>query len=73
MSIYYTDREFGVRPPSVDTIEDRLWAVLYTLVQTRIGDGSLTLPAREARPKSDTRGHDTATGRLDLLPCSRAG
>jgi hypothetical protein len=40
MSTYYTDREYGARPPSIDTIDVRLWAGLYTLIQTRIGDGS---------------------------------
>ncbi|MBR2819075.1 MAG: hypothetical protein IKE60_30695 [Reyranella sp.] len=43
MSTYYTDREYGARPPSVDTIDDRLWAGLYSLIQTRIGDGSFGL------------------------------
>jgi hypothetical protein len=40
MSTYYTDREYGARPPLIDTIDERLWAGLYTLIQTRIADGS---------------------------------
>ena len=39
MSNYYTEREFGARPPSIDVIDERLWAGLYSLIQTRIGDG----------------------------------
>ncbi|MET4177568.1 hypothetical protein ABIB99_008693 [Bradyrhizobium sp. LA6.1] len=40
MSAYFTDREYGTRAPSVDKIDDRLWAGLYSLIQTRIGNGS---------------------------------
>ncbi|QCG96449.1 hypothetical protein E6C67_21895 [Azospirillum sp. TSA2s] len=43
MSTYYTEREYGARPPSIDTIDERLWAGLYSLIQTRIGDGSFGL------------------------------
>lgn len=50
MSTYYTDREYGARPPSVDTIDDRLWAGLYSLIQTRIGDGSFGLRFPEQCP-----------------------
>jgi hypothetical protein len=25
MSTYYTDREYGARPPSIDTIDERPW------------------------------------------------
>jgi hypothetical protein len=50
MSTYYTDREYGTRPPSIDTIDGRLWAGLYTLIQTRIGDGSFGLRFPERCP-----------------------
>lgn len=40
MSGYFTDREYGVRPPSIDVIDDRLWAGLCSLIFTRLGDGS---------------------------------
>ena len=40
MSTYFTDREYGVRPSTIDIIDERLWAGLYSLIQTRIGDGS---------------------------------
>lgn len=50
MSTYYTDREYGARPPSIDTIDERLWAGLYSLIQTRIGDGSFGLRFPEQCP-----------------------
>jgi hypothetical protein len=50
MSTYFTDREYGARPPSVETIDDRLWAGLYSLIQTRIGDGSFGLRFPEQCP-----------------------
>lgn len=50
MSTYFTDREYGPRPASIDTIDDRLWAGLYTLIQTRIGDGSFGLRFPEQCP-----------------------
>ncbi|MGY4501571.1 hypothetical protein ACVWYH_005502 [Bradyrhizobium sp. GM24.11] len=40
MSTYYTDREYGARAPAIDTIDERLWAGLFSLIQTRIGNGS---------------------------------
>ncbi|MEO9963537.1 MAG: hypothetical protein ABJF07_24900 [Nisaea sp.] len=43
MSTYYTDREYGARPPTIDVIDGRLWAGLCSLIQTRIGDGSFGL------------------------------
>jgi len=43
MSTYYTDREYGARPPSIDVIDERLWSGLYSLIQTRISDGSFGL------------------------------
>jgi hypothetical protein len=50
MSTYYTDREYGARPSSVDVIDERLWAGLYSLIQTRIGDGSFGLRFPEQCP-----------------------
>lgn len=50
MSTYYTDREYGARPPSIDTIDERLWAGVYSLIQTRIGDGSFGLRFPEQCP-----------------------
>lgn len=50
MSTYYTDREYGARPQSIDKIDERLWAGLYTLIQTRIGDGSFGLRFPEQCP-----------------------
>ncbi len=40
MKQYYTDRKFGERPTVIDTIDERLWAGLHSLIGTRIGDGS---------------------------------
>lgn len=43
MSDYFTDREYGTRQPSVEVIDERLWGGLYSLIATRIGDGSFGL------------------------------
>lgn len=43
MPTYFTDREYGMRPPTIDVIDERVWAAIYSLVQTRIGDGSFGL------------------------------
>ncbi|WP_426127987.1 hypothetical protein [Pararhizobium sp. PWRC1-1] len=40
---YFTDREYGARPPMIDVIDERLWAGLYSLIETRTGDGSFGL------------------------------
>lgn len=40
MSDYYTDREYGARPRSSEVVEGRLWAGLFSLIQTRLDDGS---------------------------------
>ena len=40
MSRYFTDREFGERPRTVDVIDARLWGGLHSLIDTRLGDGS---------------------------------
>jgi hypothetical protein len=53
MSTYFTDREYGTRPPTIDVIDEHLWAGLYSLIQTRIGDGSFGLRF----PEQCTDGH----------------
>ncbi|GEO41175.1 hypothetical protein SAE02_53230 [Skermanella aerolata] len=53
MSTYFADREYGTRPPTIDVIDGRLWAGLYSLIQTRIGDGSFGLRF----PEQCTDGH----------------
>ncbi|MEA1834075.1 hypothetical protein U8607_18455 [Methylobacterium durans] len=40
MSTYFTDREYGARPRTVEAIDGRLWGGLYSLIRTRVGDGS---------------------------------
>ena len=40
MPTYFTDREYGVRPQIIEVIDERLWAGLYSLIQTGIGNGS---------------------------------
>ena len=37
---YFTGREYGERPRTIDVIDERLWGGLYGLVDTHIGDGS---------------------------------
>jgi hypothetical protein len=50
MSTHYTDREYWARPLSINTVDERLWARLYSLIQTRIGDGSFGLRFPEQCP-----------------------
>ena len=50
MSTYFTDREYGARPPILDVIDERLWAGLYSLIQTGIGNGSCGLRFPEQCP-----------------------
>ncbi|MER8829146.1 hypothetical protein NKH73_24705 [Mesorhizobium sp. M0938] len=50
MSTYFTDREYGARPATIYVIDARLWAGLYSLIQTRIGDGSFGLRFPEQCP-----------------------
>lgn len=50
MSSYYTDREYGTRPQTIDVINERLWAGLYSLIQTGIGNGSFGLRFPEQCP-----------------------
>jgi len=40
MSDYYTDREYGPVARSLETIDERLWRGLYSLIDTRLDDGS---------------------------------
>jgi hypothetical protein len=40
MSDYFSDREFGSRPRTSETIEPGVWAALVSLIDTRIDDGS---------------------------------
>ena len=40
MTSYFTDREFGARPRTVDAIDTRVWGGLRSLITTRIGNGS---------------------------------
>jgi|AAFY01.1.fsa_nt_gi hypothetical protein len=40
MSDYFTDREYGDRPPSTEVIDERVWAGLLTMILSRIGNGS---------------------------------
>jgi hypothetical protein len=50
VSTYFTDREYGARPPTLDVIDQRLWAGLYSLIQTGIGNGSFGLRFPEQCP-----------------------
>lgn len=40
MRSYFTDREHGERPRSIDVIDERLWAVLVSVIETGLRDGS---------------------------------
>ncbi len=40
MVSYFTDREYGARPRTVDRIDERAWHGLHSLIAIRIGDGS---------------------------------
>lgn len=40
MTAYFTDREYGARPPTVDPIDGRVWGGLHSLIATRLGNGS---------------------------------
>lgn len=37
---YFTEREYGERPRTIDVIDEWLWGGLYGLVDTHIEDGS---------------------------------
>jgi len=50
VSTYFTDREYGTRPQTIDVIDERLWAGLYSLIQTGIGNGSFGLRFPEQCP-----------------------
>lgn len=38
--VYFTDREFGAAPRSIEDIDDRVWGGLFSLIDARIDDGS---------------------------------
>jgi hypothetical protein len=40
MTAYFTDREYGARPPTTDAIDGRVWGGLHSLIATRLGNGS---------------------------------
>ena len=40
MTSYFTDREFGTKARSIDTIDQRIWGGLHALIQTRLADES---------------------------------
>ena len=40
MTRYWTDREYGARPRTVDVIDERVWAGLQSLISTAVDDGS---------------------------------
>ncbi len=50
VSTYFTDREYGARPQTIDVIDERLWAGFYSLIQTGIGNGSFGLRFPEQCP-----------------------
>ncbi|CAH0338881.1 hypothetical protein RHI9324_00513 [Rhizobium sp. CECT 9324] len=50
VSTYFTEREYGARPATIEIIDERLWAGLYSLIQTRIGNGSFGLRFPEQCP-----------------------
>lgn len=37
---YFTDREYGERPVVAETIDERVWGGLYSLIETRLGNGA---------------------------------
>ena len=39
-SRYFTDREFGEQPPTLEVIDERVWGGLCSLIETGVGDGS---------------------------------
>ena len=67
MSDYFTDREFGVRPRTTETIEAGLWGGLYSLIQTRIEDGSFGFRFPLACPDSSTNAIGTDTRAFSRL------
>jgi hypothetical protein len=40
MTVYFTQREYGARPRTVDAIDARVWGGLHSLIETRVGNGS---------------------------------
>jgi hypothetical protein len=52
MSDYFTDREHGPVARTRESIDDRLWRGLYSLIETRLDDGSFGLRFPLACPDS---------------------
>lgn len=52
---YFTDREFGAVPRATEEINERLWAGLLSLVETRLDDGSFGYRFPLACPDSGKR------------------
>ena len=54
MHRYFTDREYGKRSQTIDTIDTQLWAGFRSLIDIRVGDGSFGFRFPEQCP--DGRG-----------------
>lgn len=59
MSDYYTDREYGARARTSETIDDRLWSGLHSLIETRLDDGSFGQRFPLACPDSAANAYGT--------------
>ena len=67
MSLYFTDREYGERPRTIDAIDAQLWDGLHGLIDTRVGDGSFGYRFPERCPDGKgPRRCDSHTFRLVL-------
>jgi hypothetical protein len=62
VSEYFTDRDFGSRARNAETIDQRAWGGLHSLIDTRIDDGSfgLRFPRTCADEGREPFGTDTA-------------
>ncbi|MCY3807945.1 MAG: hypothetical protein OXG58_00655 [Gemmatimonadetes bacterium] len=47
---YWTDKEYGTRPPTVDVIDKPVWNGLWSIIETAVGDGSFGFRFPEACP-----------------------
>jgi len=63
MSDYFTDREYGPVARTSESIDSRLWRGLYSLIETRLDDGSFGLRFPLACPDSaaNAYGSDRST------------
>ncbi len=50
MQVYFTDREQGPRPRTVEAIDERVWGGLYALISARLNDDSLGYRFPESCP-----------------------